>query len=227
MNARPFLVSLSLAACLAMLCAVGLQRRQIVDLQAERQQSLSEATLPDASTDATTTEMLPAPPVSRELLQLRNQVSQLRRRRDELQLVRAEHEQLLQQVAARGTNALPPPPNYIRKTEARLVGYNSPEDTIQSFLYAVRNQDMTNLLQAFTPEAISRLKWQGTESSESLEKFFQGTRALIGLRIIKHEESTADYIRANIEILPGLPPNQIGFRLIGGEWKIEWMDYHD
>ena len=225
MKAHPFLFSLSLAVCLTMLCAAGVQRRQLVNLRAEQQRILTEAALLDASTKVPAREMTRAQPVSRELLQLRNQVSQLRRQRDELQLVRAEHEQLLQQVAARGTNALSLPPNYIRKAEARLVGYNSPEETIQSFLYAVRNQDMTNLLQAFTPGAISRLKWQGTGSLENLGKIFQETRALIGLRIINHEQSTADSIGANVEILPGLPPNHIAFRLIGGQWKMEGLPW--
>ena len=33
------------------------------------------------------------------------------------------------------------PPGYVRKRQARLVGYNTPEDTIQSFLWAVQNHD--------------------------------------------------------------------------------------
>jgi hypothetical protein len=34
-----------------------------------------------------------------------------------------------------------------------MVGYNTPEDTLQSLLWAVQNRDLTNLLQAFTLNA--------------------------------------------------------------------------
>jgi len=152
MKSHRFLLTLSVAACVAVLCAVALQRRQVLNLRAEQQRKLADTTAPAEA--ITAPPVTPSPSVSRELLQLRNQVAQLRRRRDELLPVRSEHEQLVLQLGARGKNASALPPNYIRKAQAQLVGYNSPEATLQSFLFAIRNHDLTNFFQAFTPEGL-------------------------------------------------------------------------
>ena len=163
------------------------------------------------------------PSVSRELLQLRNQVGQLRRRRDELLPVRAEHDRLVLELAARATNASSLPRNFIRKSEARLVGYNSPEATLQSFLYAIRNRDLTNFFQAFTPEGVSQLKSQGLESPDRLEKLFDDSQDLIGLSILNQEQLQPDLIMANVQFLPGLPPDKVFFRLINNQWKMDGL----
>ncbi len=137
--------------------------------------------------------------------------------------VRAEHDRLVLELAARGTNASGLPRNFIRKSEARLVGYNSPEATLQSFLYAIRNRDLTNFFQAFTPEGVSRLKSQGLESPDRLEKLFDESQDLIGLSILDREQRQQDLIAANVQILPGLPPTQILFRLVNSQWKMDGL----
>jgi hypothetical protein len=216
MKSRRFLLTLSLAACVAMLCAVAFRHQQVVHLRAEQQQKLANAAI--AADPAPVSPVTASQSVSREVLQLRNQVAQLRRRRDELLPVRAEHEQLVLQLSARGKNASALPPNYIRKADARLVGYDSPEATLQSFLYAIRNHDLTNFFQAFTPEGAARLKSQGPQF---LEKTLADSQALIGLSILGREQPQQDFIEANVQILPGLPPTPIYFRLINNQWKMD------
>jgi len=221
MKLRPFLIGLSLTAGVAMLGAVALQRLQVLELRAEQQQKLADATAPAEAPPPPQVESSPS--VSREVLQLRNQVGQLRRRHDELLPVRAEHDRLVLELAARGTNASSLPRNFIRKLDARLVGYNSPEATLQSFLYAIRNRDLTNFLQAFTPEGVSRLKSQGLESPDRLEKLFDDSQGLIGLSILEREQQQPDVIVANVQILPGLPPDKVFFRLVNGQWKMDGL----
>jgi len=217
MKPRPFVIGLSLTAGVAMLGAVAIQRLQVLDLRAEQQQKLAYATAP---TDPTPPQVASSPSVSREVLQLRNQVGQLRRRRDELLPVRAEHDRLVLELAARGTNASGLPRNFIRKSEARLVGYSSPEATLQSFLYAIRNRDLTNFFQAFTPEGVSQLKSQGLESPDRLQKLFDESQDLIGLSILDQKRQQ-DLISANVQILPGVPPTPILFRLVDSQWKMD------
>ena len=220
MKPRPFLIGLSLTASVAMLGTVAIQRLQVVDLRAEQQQKLADATAPAETLPPP--QVASYPSVSRELLQLRNQVGQLRRRRDELLPVRAEHDRLVLELAARATNASSLPRNFIRKSEARLVGYNSPEATLQSFLYAIRNRDLTNFFQAFTPEGVSRLKSQGLESPDRLEKLFDESQDLIGLSILDQKRQQ-DLISANVQILPGVPPTPILFRLVNSQWKMDGL----
>jgi hypothetical protein len=222
MKARPVLVGFSVAACVAVLCVTAFQRREVVALRTEGQLLLAEARSRDASSKSPLGRATSTEPVPRELLQLRNQVGQLRRERDELKSARSEHERLTAELTARGTNTVALPQNYIRKSEARLVGYNSPEDTLQSFLCAVRNGDITNFFQAFTPQVSSQ--WQ-RESRQALDKFFERTRPLIGLRIVNEEDRSATHVRVTVEILPGLPPEQMVFQLIGSQWKMNYWPW--
>ena len=113
--------------------------------------------------------------------------------------------------------------SHLGKSRARLVGYNSPEATLQSFLYAIRNRDLTNFFQAFTPEGVSQLKSQGLESPDRLENLFDDSQGLIGLSILEREQKQPDVIVANVQILPGLPPDKVFFRLINSQWKMDGL----
>ena len=97
------------------------------------------------------------------MLRLRNEVHQLTGRQRELAGERDENERLHAQVAARATNAPAAdglPPGYILRSKAQFLGYSTPEDTIQSVLWAMQNRDFTNLLQAMTPESAKKLQAQ-------------------------------------------------------------------
>ena len=53
------------------------------------------------------------------------------------------------------------PPGYVRKRDARLVGFNTPEDTLQSLLWAIQNHDLAKVLEAFTPDEVN--SWSGKD----------------------------------------------------------------
>ena len=108
MNFRRLIVALSLLTLCFMLGILAYQRGRLVDLRAEQQRRLSAAAAsPQSQAPPPAPRSVSALPVSRELLQLRNKVGQLRRRRDELLPVRTEHDRLLLQSASR-TNAFIP-----------------------------------------------------------------------------------------------------------------------
>jgi len=220
MKRRFFIFSLSLAVCVAMLCAVGFQRREVQTARAEQERKVAEATaqtnnsvaLPDPS-------LAPSLAVPRELLQLRNQAGQLRRQRDELLPVRAEHERLLLQLTAGGTNASALRANYIRKAQARMVGYNTPEDALQSFLWTLQNHDLTNFLQALTPEG-SRYYESDVQRSGTFAKLFDDSQAFIGFSIVNTQRLDDTTIQANLQLAPGLPPIPVNLQQIENQWKI-------
>src|SRR5436309_1973998 len=112
MKSRSVFISLLFIFCVGLLCAVGMQRRELINLKAERQRKLTEDTPLDAPVNIPVQAIISALPASRELLQLRNELGQLRRRRKELESARAEHEQLLKEIAARGTNTFNLSSNY-------------------------------------------------------------------------------------------------------------------
>jgi hypothetical protein len=92
---------------------------------------------------------------------LRGEVTRLKSRQRELAAARVENEQLRAQLAVKRTNAAaatpPLPPGYILKSKAQWKGFSTPEDTLQSFLWAVQNQDLTNLVQTMVPEMGEKL----------------------------------------------------------------------
>ena len=109
----------------------------------------------------------------------------------------------------------------MRLSEARLVGYNTPDDTLQSLLWAVRNQDLTNALQAFAPEIAKDLRVEFGESGQSIEDFFHKAGGFFGMRIADRSHIVDDgSLLVQVELVPGMPGPLIVFRQINGQWKI-------
>jgi len=217
---RVLIVGLVLV-CIVTVCAVALQRHELVSLRSQQKPKFSEHSVsvekavPDPALEATASSA-----DVRELLQLRNQAGQLRRQRDELLPLRAEHQALLEQLAARGTNSALPA-NYVRKSEARLVGYKSPEETLQSFLYSIRMRDVGSLSEAFTPETAARMKSQVPSGPKSLEKLLEDAQPMLGLSIISQKQIEENALLVEAQMLPGLPTMKFLFRLTHDQWKIE------
>jgi hypothetical protein len=213
------LIAFSVVVCAGMVFALMFQRRELVNLKGElHAKMVSNSTLSEAAPAFTDKPLIASAPVSRELLQLRNQVGQLRRRRAELESVQAEHERLTNEVAVRATNGMALPSDYIRKSDARLAGYTSPEATIQSFLYALRNRETNSLLHALATQEDSALQ---SQKEQNIVEIFEGGKSLFGLRIVRQHQNRPDYIEAQVEVVPGSPPAPINFRLENGEWKMD------
>jgi hypothetical protein len=233
MNRRLLLSSFLAAVCLATLWGVWSQRAQVAELRAEQQQLTArvaaKADGPAAPVSAETVGAAsgtgePALVATPELLRLRSEVTRLTERRRELASVRGENERLRAQAAARGTNGpggVQLPPGYITKREARMVGYNTPEDTLQSLLWAMHNHDLTNVLQALAPEQAEQLRAHAGESREASEDFFRTTAGFVGMRVVKREQEASDgSLTLELEVIPGMRGPRIKFRQINGQWKV-------
>jgi hypothetical protein len=234
MNGRALLSGLLVVACVAMLWGVSGQRNQLAGLRAEQQRLLAQlGARADGSVSTGTAEAAGASPAAPhpallatpELLRLRSQVTRLTERRRELAGARAENERLRAQLAHRGTNGpggYQPPSGYIRRSEARMVGYNTPDDTLQSLLWAVQNHDLANVLQAFMPDKAEEIRAHLGESPQAMEDFWSKSGDLVGLRIVSREPDASDgSIAVQVEVVPGEPGPRTTFRQINGQWKIE------
>ena len=232
MNSRNLLTVLAVAAFLASGWGVWRQRVLLTMLRAEQArlqtpaESATEA-LAAAANPPAESKVQETPPadteVSSELLRLRNQVSQLSARQRELAGVATEADRLRAQYAIQQTNTPAGarlPPGYMRKAEARLAGYATPEDTVQSFLWALQRRDFTNLLQSLTPEASQKLQAQVQQSGGSLEEFFKGGEAVPGLGIRGRENLPDGSVQLQVEIAPGLPTGKFVLRIVNGQWKL-------
>lgn len=232
MNRRVLLGGFLVVVCLATLWGVWAQRSQIAGLRAEQQQLLAQlaATADRAASPRTaepTGETLatpqPALVATPELLRLRNEITRLTECRRELAAARADNERLHAQLAGRATNGpvgYKLPPGYLRKIEARLVGYNSPEDTIQSLLWSIQNHDMTNMLQAFASDQADQLMADIAQSKRSTEDYFRDASVLPGMGILSRKQLPDGSVELEVEMAPGLNPAPIRMRQFGGQWKI-------
>lgn len=159
---------------------------------------------------------------SPELLELRSKVTLLMDQERALASVQREHDRLVAQLAARRThraheNVLPP--DYIRASQARWEGMGTPENTVQSFLWAVRHHDRARLLRLLTPGAARQFSQQ---YRNGMDKNIDAMSRLPGLRIFHQTRLPDGSIKARWEFLPRKPmPPPVRFRLMGGEWKLD------
>ena len=180
--------------------------------------------MPLAAVAAQTQRLAPGPATpSLELLKLRAEVAQLGNRKHELADARVESERLHGLLATRATNApgdFSLPAGYIRKSDARLVGYTTPENTMQSLLWAVQNRDASGLLQAFDPENAKQLK-ERMQDPSSTDEVFKEFEVLPGMHVLGREAGADGAEVLTVEIMPGIEsPVQLRFKPFEGQWKL-------
>ena len=230
MNVRFLISGLMTLVCLGAAWAVIAQRQELGHLKIERQAqltALSQDTTPQAPSGAKPAETVSTPAqadTSPELLQLRSDVTRLTQRKQALANVQKENEQLRMKLASRATNAAPGallPPGFIRKSQAAMVGYNSPQDTLQSFLWAVQHRDFNSVLQSFTPEAAQNMQAQFQQAGRSPDDFFRDTAALPGLAIVEQKQLPDGSIEGKVQFGPSdAAPQSVVFRQVNGQWKV-------
>jgi len=225
---RTLIIIVCLIVSVIVLMVTFAQRRELVSLKLEEtklQQRATDVAEPVVQPIANVTA---APPAqhnpSPELLRLRGEVGQLERRKRELSSVRAENERLRTQLTIKGTNApgtFALPAGYIKKSEAKFAGYSTPEDTIQSMLWAIQHRDTATFIQAFNPEAAKQMEAE-IERRGSAEEFFKEAEAMPGLRIIGKEAESNDTTVLTMEMIPGdeSSSQKVRFKQFAGQWKL-------
>jgi hypothetical protein len=192
-----------------------LRSREQAILTGESQQQApieSPATQPAVSLDTTSTN-------TPELLQLRGEVVRLELRKKELLSARAENERLKTQLASMATNSSPElPPDYIRTSKAQDRGFGTPQATLETFLWAGQNRNLERLLQCFTPERSAQIA-----PGNGSQHYFDQASQIPGFRIVRtNTPEGTDFVIAYIEVIPGVEhPNEMAFKVINGEWKLE------
>ena len=228
MKRRHFFTGLAVAIWLLSFWAVVAQQREVSRLRGEQRRLLAKLDSDNAgpgtsaqsgsavdSAEARTSSSSP------ELLQLRNEVTTLTQRRRALEGVTEENERLRAQLASSQNNSAGFVQGYIRKTQAKLVGYATPEATMQSFLWAVQNRDVATMLRAVTPESAQQLQNMMRDSNQA-EDMFRGMAAFVGMGEVSRTPQPDGSLELSVQILPNLPPQPVRFRQVGGEWKMDF-----
>lgn len=225
MNMRTVVITAAFGVCALTVAGVAVQSKQLGDLRAEHQRTAQERETPN--TEVVTAAVAPASnsgSTSHELLRLRNEVNRLTSRRKELEGVASENERLRTQVAENKTNGVAAKLNlegFIRKSTARNVGYSTPEDTMQTMLWAVQNKDIASMAQAFTPEMAEEFQKEVAKAQSEGRDFFEHAGELPGFHVVDRQQLPDGVMVLKVEMAPGSGTTDVKFRLINGQWKME------
>ena len=221
MKSGTVILTVLILMSLALLTCVFIQESHLSSLKLEQQRLLGhKPDEPEPAAPANEPGQASEPEPSTELLQLRSEVNRLNRRKRELSLMPVENAHLKQRLAANRTNNTAFPNGYIRKSQARMAGYQTPEATLQTFLWAMQNRNLKNFLDTLTPEAAAQIT--RTTGVRSAEEVFDGTEALIGLGVVDRQPLADGSMQFKLQFAPGIPPASVVFRLIGNDWKMSW-----
>jgi hypothetical protein len=222
MKTRNLVILIAWLLCIGAVAAVLAQRNQLASLRAGQVQTASgnsggsQAAAGSSSTQAPDDSEV----ASAELLQLRSKVTQLTARKRELAKVVEESESLKAQLAAAPTNSGGlPVPGYIRRNQAQFLGYSTPENTVQSWLWALQTRDVDKVLQAFSPDEARSME-AGMRANGGAEQFFRRVGPIPGFAIQSREILPDGSSELQVYIAPQLPPQKIELHLVNGEWKM-------
>ena len=207
------------------------QRETLAALHArlgEAQAARSQPTLapgraaPSQAPAVTRVELTPAEKL--EQARLRAEVARLRDRQRALAGAAEENQRLRAELARSGTNAvsrdLPLPPGYIRRSAARLQGYDTPRHALESFIWAIEQRDTNSLFAALHPEDASgmadQLARQGTDAG------FQELAQIPGYVVSREEPAGDDETTLWLEFAPGSTSTEMKFQRVDGQWRLRW-----
>lgn len=216
------IITVSLAVlCGAALWGILAQGRQVSELRAEEQRL--ESTRPTTNDSAADTIASPTPEVPRELLQLRAEVARLSQQQRELSGARKENEKLRLQLENRRTNSASlkaASAGYIRTSDAKWVGCNTPQDTLQSAFWAMRNHELEKYLDTLEP-GVAEANREGLRTEpRSADDFFKGKVIPPLFRIKGVQQINEGLVEVQVEISPDISPISFALRQVDGQWKL-------
>ena len=197
------------------------QQRDLSELRAEQKRVLAQL-----AAEPNETSRPAAPPANNvtetggsnpELLQLRSEITRLTQRKRELAGIPTEHDNLRARLAAYKSSD---GARLLTASKARMMGYNSPEDTMESLLWAIQHGDLTNFVQAFAPEVAQALPIQTPEAwTNAMNEFHQDFTAL---RILGRQELPDGGVELRVNLVGRDEAEQpLHFKQVNGQWKIQ------
>ena len=221
---------------LASLGLLVMERGRVAGIRAANERLRGELAAAQRSIDSIKTQQ------NQELEQLRTEVSEVHKLRNEVTQLRAgakTTEQLRSEnQRLRGADRQPPaapkaggttPPatvpqeGYYAKENWTFSGYATPEAALQSVVWAMREGDTKTILGAVTPEEMARMQseWAGKSEAEISADAKRGTEKINSIRILDSRAISDDEVVLNVYAAGGEDKIQkISMKRLGGEWKM-------
>ena len=218
---------------LASLGLLVMERGRVAGIRAANERLRGELAAAQRSIDSIKTQQ------NQELEQLRTEVSEVHKLRNEVTQLRAgakTTEQLRSEnQRLRGADRQPPaapkaggttPPatvpqeGYYAKENWTFSGYATPEAALQSVVWAMREGDTKTILAAVTPEEMAR-NWAGKSEAEISADAKRGTEKINSIRILDSRAISDDEVVLNVYAAGGEDEIlKISMKRLGGEWRM-------
>lgn len=218
------IASLGLTACALALLGLAVKQRQQLAARAVGHREIGSPIAAPASS-LTTSNVRVASDADTlteaehlELLQLRGQIRPLTDRLAGMTAISNRNVRLHAKLTSTQAASAFPPPGYIRRTEAQNRGTQTPEATLETFLWAGENRDTNTFLSVFG-ESI-RSSMMGDLTQRGVEGFFKSQVPVPGARIVSRRDITDSEAELTVEFGPGAG-FPMRFRRENGGWVME------
>jgi hypothetical protein len=214
------------------LLLAGLQHQQLRELHAENvtlQQSSAEASRLKADLDKSAidqsqdeAEIGRLREENHDLLKLRNEVNQLREARAQFEKVSAENQRLqsIAKNAAKTDSKQSMQPIVVRMVDLVNRGESTPEDAIQTFLWALRERNSDVLSHCATPKMSSQFqRYLKERNSQPFDNF-------VSIEIVARREPKPNMVQLGVQLdfidNSQSPEKQsVDLTLQDGEWRVD------
>ncbi|HWX19329.1 MAG TPA: hypothetical protein VN578_05395 [Candidatus Binatia bacterium] len=165
-----------------------------------------------------------------DLLALRNEITQLREQKAQLGRLRAEN----QRLRSAGPNggavvALPNLPGMFSKEGVTNAGWSTPEATIQTYFWALRERDENVRAACLEPSLLQQL--QARKGAEGFQASVDENTNVIGFRILGQQPDGPDSVRVDVRLWMAAPgperaggvrvtPYALRLHKHGEEWRL-------
>lgn len=222
MKLYPIAILLSVILLVGLWGGVAAQRRQISELRSQIEQQ-ADASRSAAIVAASPPDALGITPLNEaekiQLLRLRAEVARLRNAKITTPVRRSTP------GTSQGTNTtgIPLPEGYRPAAQLRYAGFATPEKTLESFLWAVRNHDTNVLLQILPPETAEKFSASLAKGEDN--GLFENAGKLPGFRVRSSRTLSDNNAELEIQIDPRSESGaeKISFERVDGAWKLDFL----
>ncbi len=151
---------------------------------------------------------------TRELHKLRNEVRQLREQKPEWDKLRAQNQKLRAEAepASQPASRAPDPASLIAKEMLSDAGFGSPEATLRTYFWAMREGNMEKMRTCFSPDISKEIISGGPGPTFK------------GFHVVAKKVLSSDEVKLGIQFFAeqGAPPVEFAlpFKRVDGEWKL-------
>lgn len=164
-----------------------------------------------------------------DLLRLRSEATQLRTKAAEADKLRAENQKLRSELrsaaaqptnAGAGTNAPSAGKNFSRESWT-FSGYASPEATLVSAIWAMREGNPRAYLDSLSPEEAARQNkvWENKSEADIGAQSQQTVANITGFQILSSQNISDNEVQMSVFVAGPDKTEQVSVVRVGGDWK--------